>query len=405
MLIFIELIVAILLGCLLGILTGITPGLHINLVSVIILSAIPFFLTKFSIISVAVIIISMSIVHTFTDFLPSIFLGAANDDTALGVLPGHKFLMQGKSLLAVKLTVIGGLFSLLFSLILIPLFLLITAPLYKFLQPFMAYILIAASLFLILRQKDKNKILWSSIVFFLSGTLGLIVLNSAIKEPLLPMLSGIFGVSTLLYSLNQKTKIPYQHQKAGPVKLKEITKPVFAGTIASMLVSIFPAVGPAHAAIISGQFFKKISSKGYLIMLGGINTVSMMFSLVTLYTIQKARNGSIISVQKMLENFGAFTTEEFVLFIIVAVIAAAIASFITIELAAIFAEKISNVNYKAISIAVILFVAILSFVFSGLVGLLILLVATAIGLIPNAMKMERTSAMGCLLLPVIVYLL
>jgi len=168
------------------------------------------------------------------------------------MLPGHQFLMQGKSLLAVKLTVIGGLFSLMFSLILIPIFLIITKPLYKFLHPFMAYILIGVSFLLIFRQKDKNNIFWSIVVFFLSGILGLITLNSAMKEPLLPMLSGIFGVSTLLYSLNKTAKIPYQHTRSGLIKFKEIQKPVFAGTLASMFVSIFPAVGPAHAEIISG---------------------------------------------------------------------------------------------------------------------------------------------------------
>ncbi len=399
---FLELIIAILLGCILGIITGITPGLHINLVAVIILSIIPLLLAKFSLIAVAAIIISMSIVHTFTDFLPSIFLGAANDDTALGVLPGHQLLMQGKSLLAIKLTIIGGTFSFLFSILLMPLFLFITAPLYRFLQPFLAYILIAVSLLLILRQKDKNRIFWSAFVFLLSGVLGLIALSSNFKEPLLPMLSGIFGISTLIYSMKDKVRIPIQHKVSEAVRKEEMAKPIIAGTLASMFVSIFPAIGPAHAAIISRQFFRDISQKGYLIMLGGINTVSMMFSLVTLYTIDKARNGSIIAVQKMLPEF---TIDHFILFVIVALIASSIAIFITMELAAIFAERISDMNYQYISFAVILLIFSLVLLFSGLSGLLILGIATAIGLIPNIMKVERTSAMGCLLVPVIVYLL
>ena len=79
-----ALLVALLLGCLIGTFTGLTPGIHVNLIGVILLS-LP--LTKISPIYSLIFLVSMSITHTFLDFIPSIFLGAPDEDTSLSILP------------------------------------------------------------------------------------------------------------------------------------------------------------------------------------------------------------------------------------------------------------------------------------------------------------------------------
>ena len=82
---FFELIIALLLGVTSGIITGLTPGIHINLVSLLVLQFTPLLLPYFSLLSLATFIMSMSIAHTFLDVIPSVFLGAPESDTALGV--------------------------------------------------------------------------------------------------------------------------------------------------------------------------------------------------------------------------------------------------------------------------------------------------------------------------------
>jgi len=82
-----------------------------NLVSVLVVTVSAYLLNLFSLPALGVFIIAMAITHTFLDVLPAIFLGAPDSDTALGVLPGHKLLLEGKGLIAVKLTVAGGLFA------------------------------------------------------------------------------------------------------------------------------------------------------------------------------------------------------------------------------------------------------------------------------------------------------
>ena len=118
---FLEIIAVVFLGCILGVVTGLTPGLHINLVAVILFGVSPLLLGYTNAVVLASFIIAMSITHTFTDFISSVYLGAPSDDTALSVLPGHRMLLEGKGHEAVKLTVIGSLLALIFSILLVPL--------------------------------------------------------------------------------------------------------------------------------------------------------------------------------------------------------------------------------------------------------------------------------------------
>ena len=133
---FIEFLIAVLLGISAGIVTGLIPGIHINLVSLLVVSLSAFLLKFVSLPFLGVFIISMAITHTFLDILPAIFLGAPDADTALGVLPGHRLLLQGQGYEAVKLTVIGSLSSLILALILFPLFIIIVPKIYENIQPY-----------------------------------------------------------------------------------------------------------------------------------------------------------------------------------------------------------------------------------------------------------------------------
>ena len=118
-----------LLGTFLGVLTGLIPGLHVNNIAVIMLSIAPallvslMFLNQFGIPEVfiplllAITIVSMSIAHTFLDFIPSTFLGAPEGETALSVLPAHSMLLEGRGYEAVMLSAIGSLGGVIISFI------------------------------------------------------------------------------------------------------------------------------------------------------------------------------------------------------------------------------------------------------------------------------------------------
>ena len=396
-----EILIAIILGCCAGTLTGITPGLHINLVALILLSISPVLLGYTNIIAVASFIIAMSITHTFTDFISATYLGAPADDTALAVLPAHRLLLDGKGHEAVRLTTIGSLLCLIFTIIIAPILIFVVPFIFNKLKNYIGWLLLALVVFMILKEESMDKKCWAFAVAALSGILGLIVLNTPnLKDPLLPMLSGLFGVSVLLLSLSQKVALPIQRTTENvKVKIKDALKSAGSGIFSGSLVSIFPGLGPAQAAVLASQIVGEINTFSYLVMVGGINTVSMIMSLITLFTIQKARNGSIIAVQQLLQKIDMNTL---ILFLSVALIAGGIATFLTLYVSKIFSSVMNKINYSALSIAIILFVSAMAFYFSGFIGLLILMVATAIGLLPNIVHVSRSNSMACLLIPIIL---
>src|SRR3989338_9609628 len=384
-----------------GVISGITPGLHINLVALILFSISPFLLGYTNVIAVASFIIAMSITHTFSDFISATYLGAPADDTALAVLPAHRLLLEGMGHEAVKLTVIGSLLCLIITIILSPLLILIVPIVFKYLKDYIGWLLLAVVVFMILREENLNKKFWAFAVAALSGILGLVVFNVPnLKDPLLPMLSGLFGVSVLLLSLTQKVILPIQRTtEMIKLKIKDVIKALGSGVFSGSLVSIFPGLGPAQAAVVAGQIVGKIDVFSYLILVGGINTVSMVLSLITLFTIEKARNGSIIVVQQLLQNIDLNTL---IFFFSIALLAGGIATFLTLYVSKVFSSVMNKLNYSMLSIFIIIFIAIMVLYFSGIVGFLILIIATAIGLIPNIVDVSRSNSMACLLIPIIL---
>ena len=87
-----DVLLAVLAGVCAGTITGLSPGVHINLVSVLLFSASSVLLGFVSPLALAAFIIAMGITHTFVDSIPSVFLGAPDEDKVMAVLPGHKLL-------------------------------------------------------------------------------------------------------------------------------------------------------------------------------------------------------------------------------------------------------------------------------------------------------------------------
>lgn len=395
-------ILVIAIGVLAGTFTGLAPGIHINLVAFLLVAyqdSLP--LTT---IQKILFIVAMAITHTFLDAIPSIYLGAPDSDTVLNVLPGHKMLMQGKGYEALKLTVIGSLFSLLIIIALSPVFILVVPIVYPFLNENMAYFLIAIVIFSLAKVKDARSRLWSLIVFVLSGCLGLIVFSLVnLEQPMLPLLSGLFGVSGIVLALKENSKIPEQ-KIYGVTELsgRKIAKSSIIATFSGSLTGLFPGLGAAQAAMIGLQFLGNVGIKSLLVMLGGINTANFVFSLIALFTIEKARNGAIIAVMKLKPTIDFM---DFFAIISCALLTAVLASLLCLYLGRKISDWITYFNYTYLNICVLSILLLITFYFTSYIGVVVLVISTLIGLIAPMKGVAKSNAMGCLLIPAIIYFL
>ncbi len=397
-----ELIIALAIGVLIGTITGLTPGIHINLVAVILLSISAFLLQITSPIVLVVFIIAMSMTHTFVDYIPSIFLGAPNEDTILSILPGHKLLLKGEGYAGLILTLYGSLTAIPIILILTPVFIYLLPLIYPYILRIMPIILIIISGFLILTEKENKKKFYALIIFLLAGFLGIAALNLNLNQPLLPMLTGLFGASTLLISLKEKTKIPEQIIR--PLKEITLAKPSFTkSTIASIIASPFtaflPGLGASQAAIIGTEVIGELDEKEFLFTIGAIDTIVMGLSFIALYSIQKTRTGSAVAVNSLINSL---TLNNLLLIITIIILSGIISFILTIFLARVVVNIINKINYAKISIIILMIILFFTIYFSGLIGLLIFLVSASLGISCNLLEIKKSHLMGCLLIPTIL---
>jgi putative membrane protein len=395
-----ELLAAVLTGLALGTLTGLIPGIHVNLLSALIVSSLGLF-SNTPLIVISVAIVSMATTHTFLDPIPSIYLGAPEGDMALGVLPGHRMLLEGKGFEAVRLTVIGSFCCMIFTIALMPLVIPILPFVSKILTPFIGYILLAIVLFMIF--KDKKKSVHSLLIFLISGTLGIIVNKLNVEQSLFPLLSGLFGVSGLVMSLASNTKIPKQIISEDINPNFKTSMKAFAGAVLSgSITGLMPGIGASQAAVLAIQFLGKLGHHAFLMMLGGISTVNFIFSIATFASINKARNGAIVAVQSLIENIEFYQT---LTLISAMLFSGSIATLIAPKLCVFFSNNITKISYSKLCSFIIIFITSMVIILSGLKGFLVLIVATIVGTLPPLYNVTRTHLMGCLLLPTILFFL
>jgi putative membrane protein len=351
----------------------------------------------------------MSITHTFVDFIPSIFLGAPDEDSFLSILPGHRLLLKGRGHYAVVFTLYGSLTALIIILLFTPIFIYILPSVYPKIQKIMPFILIAISGFLIFSEKEKK--LSALLVFLISGFLGIASLNLNIKESLLPLLTGLFGASNLIISIKQKTKIP--EQKISPLnKIKLSKKSFLKGSLASIISAPFtaflPGLGSSQAAIIGRYFLNIKDQREFLFLLGAINTIVMGLSFIALYSINRARTGSAVYISQLLPDI---TAANLSLIIVTTIISGILSFIITIFLSKFASKNIDKIPYNTLSKIILFILAIVVFIFSDytligkVVSFLIFLTSTSLGIFTISSNVKRIHLMGCLLVPTILFYL
>lgn len=398
-----DIVISCLLGVSAGTFTGLFPGIHINLISSLITlniaTLIP--LSYFSPISLVIFIVSMSITHTFIDFIPSIFLGAPEEDTFLSILPGHEMLKEGRGQEAAIITLYGSLAAIPTILIFTPIFIKFLPVFYSTIKSSMPFILIFISLFIILREKSFVK---SILIFILSGFIGLIAFNLPVKEPLMPLLTGMFGLSSLLLSYKDNSKIKKQIiQNIRNIKLKkeEIRRATFSSLIASPLCSFLPGIGSGHAAVIGSEILPQ-TRKSFLFLVGSLNTVIMSLSFVTAYSIEKARTGSAVAVLEILKEI---SIQDLKTIMITVLISSIIAFLIGLKITNLFAKNINKINYNKLTLIVCIILIAVNLIFSNWIGFIVLLTSSALGIFCILSNSKRINLMGALIIPSIIYLL
>jgi len=400
-----ELILGLLVGVLAGTITGLFPGIHINLVSAFLLSVVGAgYFSGLPPISLVVFVTAMAITHTFLDFIPSIFLGAPEEDSFLAVLPGHRLLFEGNGLKAVLYSFYGCIASLPIIFIFSLLFIYFLDSIYKIFQIFIPYVLIFTSLYLVLREKEFFS---AFVVFIFAGFLGLFTFKLPVREPLLPLLTGLFGVSGLIVSMREKISLPTQKvfsiREIG-IDVKYFLRSFMAAFVSAPLFSFLPGTGSGYAAVVGSELMGKKAddSKSFLFLVGCISMSVMALSFTTVYAINKSRTGVAAAVNEIL---GTIYLQDLIIILATVFVTSFCAFFLGFYISKFFARHIGSFNYKILSSIIIGILFLVVILFSNWLGLVVLITGGAIGVFAILSGVKRIHLMGCLLIPTIVFYL
>jgi putative membrane protein len=161
------LILGLLFGVGLGIVAGLTPGLHINIISVFLLTYSSFF-GFLGVEGLIVAIVSMAIIANYFEFIKALLFGLPDDGNVLAVYPTQQLLKDGRGLEAIKLCGFGCLCVMLLAIALFPLMSYVVTFVYTYMRRYTGILLLTISLHLLLRDNKKE----AFVVFALSGVLG-----------------------------------------------------------------------------------------------------------------------------------------------------------------------------------------------------------------------------------------
>lgn len=407
-----DIIVACLVGVLCGVITGLIPGIHVNTVGAFVFSLSPLLLFSYSPEVLAVFLLSMSISHALLEFVPSMFLGVPEEGTVLSVMPGHYLLLQGRGKEAIRLVALGGFGALLVTILLLPLFMMGLPFLYGILKPYIWIILSATVIYMFYRlSRDLMSLIWSVILFLFTGIMGWTALNSPLSASvsLLCLFSGLFGVSTLIFSLSEQSTLPPQNEEHDFEMNRDLLRGVFAGGIAGSILGFLPGMGPAQGSLLaqelSGGNDTENQREGFLVAMSGVNASDALFSLIAIYLIGNPRSGIAVYVNQLLQGLDF---NHLLIMIFTSIIAVSLSLILCIKVGDWFSNYMQYLDYNKISMVVIVFMSLLVLFFAlmehaNLIFVMFIYITSiAMGLLPHYLNINKSHLMGVLIVPAIV---
>ena len=380
-----ELVFACFIGILIGTLTGMIPGIHVNTAGAILFASSAFLLGFLSPEFLCVLMVSMSIAHALTEFVPSMLLGVPQEGTATSILPGHRMVLQGRSKEVIRIVAVGGFGAIVITILMMPVFAVALPFLHELTKPYTWIILLSASVYL---------------TYALTNS----------KRDFACIFSGLFGISTILFSLNDNSTIPHQNSFYELNIDFNKFKSIFAGGITGAILGFLPGFGPAQGTVIAQAASgtndnAEDDTVNFLLATSGLNISDCLFSLMAIYIIGNPRSGIAVYMSYLISNM---SISHLMIFIFASLIAVSISLILCLKLGDSFSKLMGGVDYRKLSIAVIILQIGILYIFTLYYKApifymtLAFITSTALGMLPHYIGVGKSHLMGVLIVPAIV---
>jgi putative membrane protein len=413
-----------LIGVSIAALASLVPGLHIyNVIAitmVIFLGATavlpdvdPMVLTSF--------LVGLVVGFTMLFTVSSQFFQPCDDDYRFMMMPHEKFLFEGKAHEAVVITGIGSFAGIVAIAVLFPLLGAHIAIFRDLFQDHLYWVVGAVIVFILMTEWPKDvgagntlarrlmdgwtPLLMGYVTFVLSGIFGMFIFHKTIIpvgsafQSLMPVFVGLFAIPAQILTLVSTVKVPRQHvARSVEITGEDVFRGAGSGLLAGAFGAFTPGVTPGPALLMAGHMTVTGGDRQFMLA-GGAGRIMYYIGALLLFFLPGIflrRGGASINISLF---FVPETEQEFLVIAGVIAIAGAVSFVLLFGFSRLCAFLVSRINYKVFSMAGIILLSTLVLSVTGWTGLLIMLVGTMIGLIPNLWHTRRINLLAVLLVP------
>ncbi len=283
---------ALFLGASAGV-SGLVPFLHVN-------SVLPFLAGLFSGPELAVFVAAFAASRLAFEVLPAVFFAVPSDSQGVSVLPAHRMALAGEGVAAASNMLSSAGLAIIFSFFLVPFYGAIMPFVYSVLSPWLGWAVAGLVLIFFVGERSVYRAALGLVAFVFAGVLGFLVLNG-LKEPLFPLLVGLFGVPALFLSVPNGFSAEWREPRLKlPAPL-----PVALGVVLGFVSGLFPAVSPAVIAGIAFLFLAS-SRETFLSLASAVAASKLFFDFAAVFFIGRARSAAAVAVQVSAPESAAF---------------------------------------------------------------------------------------------------
>lgn len=387
-------------GIALGTASGLTPGLHANTFALMLAAAAPSLPGPAG--HVAVAMLAAGVVHTFLDVVPAVALGVPDAAMAATALPAHRLVIDGRGREALRLSALGSGLAILLA---IPLAIPVTAGMVRFyplLRPRIPLVLTALVVLMVATEPSRRGRVAAGGLFLASAALGLATLD---RTPdgligagglLAPLFAGLFGAPVLADALGGGG-VPAQADGRIALGRRRIASVAGAGAVAGAIVGYLPGVSSAiAAAVVLMALPAAAGARGFIVATSGVNTANAVFALFALVALGTPRTGVLVAIDQ------AGAPLNLPLLLAGVAVAAAVGFCLVPVVGDRYLRWAGRIDYTRLSVGLLVGLAVLAFVFAGVVGLVAFIVAAGIRLLPPRVGTRRVHLMGVLIGPLVL---
>lgn len=395
-----QLFAWILAGVVLGSCSGLIPGLHANNFALLLAGVAPS--VPGPPLFVGCAMLAAGVVHTFVNAVPAMALGVPDAEMAITALPAHRMVLDGRGYEAIRLSALGSILAVLVA---VPLALPITwsvTTVYPTIRANLSLVLAMVVVALIASERTWKRCAGALLSFGLATALGAVTLDLAPDAPLeaggmlAPLFAGLFGAPVLIEAI-RGGGVPPQHDEEIRMPRRLVGITALAGSFAGAVVGYIPGISAAIAAVavlvlVPGES----GDRGYIVATSGVDTANSIFALFALVSLGQPRTGVMIA-------FDNANAPLDVPVLLLSIVLAGVAGFVlVICIGDVYLEFVGRISYWKISAVVLGLLLVLSYLFTGLVGVGVFIVAAAVGMVPVRLRTRRVHLMGVLIGPLMI---